>query len=145
MTAVGIGVHPRLVTVTDRRSDFVADADAAKRQVARSDRLGKLHQIGLHAIVFEREQLAGPAEAGNDFIGHKQHFVLVTDFANTREVVIRRHDNATGALHRLGNEHGNRFGALAQDLLFQFVGRGNTLRATIFGPGSGKDRGREYG
>ena len=44
------------------------------------------------------------------------------DLADTRKVVVRRHDNAAGTLYRLGDEHRHGFGSLGENFLFQLVG-----------------------
>lgn len=58
-------------------------------------------------------------ETRHDFVGDQQHAVAVADFAHERPVVRGRHDHAARTLNRLGDERGDRVGALEQDLALE--------------------------
>ncbi len=124
---VGVGVHPHPLVGVEGGGDAVADADAAERHVARRDRLGELHDVGLDAPVVEGEEGAGAAEAGDDLVGDEQHVVAVADLADAGEVVVLGHDDPARPLHRLGEEHRDGVGALPLDRPFQLVGGRDAL------------------
>ena len=98
---------------------MIADADAATWEVARRDRLGKLHDVRRHTPVLEGEPLPGPAESRDDLVGGEEHIVPVADLADAREVVIGRDDDTADPDHWLGEKHGDGVGAFAQDGLFE--------------------------
>ena len=58
--------------------------------------------------MFEREPLAGAAEAGDHLVGDQQHLVAVADLAQAGEVVVGRRVDAARALDRLGDHRGDR-------------------------------------
>src|ERR1019366_4948898 len=76
-----------------------------------------------HAPVIDGEPLAGAAPAGHDFVGDEQDAVAVTDFADTREVLGRRHKDAVGADD--GLEDDGRDVALIADHVLDVVGAGD--------------------
>ena len=98
------------------------DGGGPEGDVARGDALGKAPQISLHAPQPRTEHVAGAPEAGDHLVGDQQHAVAVADFTYPRPVVRRRHDDAAGALDRLGDECGNRVGALKDDLALEQLG-----------------------
>ena len=127
MGAVGVGVHPGLAALLHRVRDLVADADAAEGEVARRDGLGELDHVGLDAPVLQAEHPAGAAEPGDDLVRDQQHVVPGADLADAREVVGLGRDHAAAALHRLGDEHGDRLRPFGEDGLLQLVRRGDAL------------------
>ncbi|MCY1217940.1 hypothetical protein D9M72_298710 [compost metagenome] len=125
MSGVGVAVHERageVAVVGEGLLDAFVDHGGAKGDVTGGDALGQAHDVGLHAPQAAAEHLACAAEAGDDFIGDQQHAVLVADLADQRPVVLRRHDHATGALDRLGDEGGHGVRALELDFPLQQVG-----------------------
>ena len=48
----------------------------ADRHVAARQRLGEQHHVGLDAPMLDREELAGAADAGLDFVGDEQRAVF---------------------------------------------------------------------
>ncbi len=81
--------------------------------------------------MFEREPAAGAPEPGDHFVGGKEHIVPVADLADTREVVIGRHDDTTNTDHRLGEKHRHRLGPFPQDCLLKLVGNRHAIRRAI--------------
>ena len=61
-----------------RVHDLGAADDAGQRHAA-GQALGDADQIGLDVVMLHREQLAGPAEAGLDFVGDQHDAVFVAD------------------------------------------------------------------
>src|SRR5579859_2144432 len=63
--------------------------------------------IGIDAVMLISKHFAGAAEAGLDFVGDKEDAVLVENLLHFFEVIRRRHDDATLAHYRFGNESGD--------------------------------------
>jgi hypothetical protein len=80
--------------------------DGRQREAAR-ERLGRRHQVRLHAIMLHGEELAGAAEAGLDFIGDEQDAVLVAERAQLHHQFLRRDVEAAFALHGLDDDGGH--------------------------------------
>ena len=142
MSAVGVRVHPRNWRLIDHSCDRVAHTDAAEREVAGCDRLGKLHDVRRDTPVLEREPLPGSPEPGDHFVGGEEHLVLVADFADAWEVVVGRDDDTADADHRLGEKHRHGVGAFSKDRFFELVGHRTPYdvppaRAARYGYGAG--------
>ena len=120
-------MHPALAWrhAVDHLANGVGHANAAERDVAAGNALGKLHDVGLDAVVLEPEPLARSSEARDHLVRNQQHVMAIADLADAGEVVRRRHDHAARALHRLGDEGGDRVRALAKNRGFELVGRGH--------------------
>ena len=73
MARVGIGVHPALFDrrIHDHLADRVGDLNAAQRQIAAGDALGKGHNIRLNAPAVEAKPFAGAPKTGNHFVGNQ--------------------------------------------------------------------------
>ncbi len=72
--------------------------------------------------MFEREELAGAADAGQHLVGDEQHAVAIADFADARVVARRRHGGAgRRAADRLGDERGDVLRPGFEDRGFQSV------------------------
>ena len=84
-------------------------SDAGERQAA-GDRLRHGHQVGLDAVVLDREQLAGAAEAGLHLVDDEQDPLAVADRAQPLEELRRRGDEAALALDGLDDDRGDRLG-----------------------------------
>ena len=54
-------------------------------------------------------------ERGDHLVGDQQHVILVTDFSDTRKIVVLRDDDAARALDRFSQEHPDRVGPFAQN------------------------------
>ena len=126
MGTVGVGVHEGLAALIHSAGDLIAYANAAKREIAGSNRLGELYQVGFDTPVFQTKHFACTTETGDHLVGNQQHLVLIADFPDTRKIVVLRYYHATSALDRFGNEHGDRLGAGLLDCFFQFVCRVDT-------------------
>ena len=104
-----------------RQRDRVADVGAADRAVAGrvhdlrlaeharerqpgGDRLGDRDQVGLDAVVLDREHPAGAAEAGLHLVDDEDDPVPVADRAHAREELRRRDDEAALALDGLDDD-----------------------------------------
>ena len=125
MAGVGEAVQPGLIL---RRAvhgveDAVADLDAAQRQVTAGDPFGEGQDVRFDAETVQREHLAGAPEAADHLVGDQQNVVLVADGAHTRKIVVRRHEYAADALHRLGDHRGHRLRPFTQDRLLQIARR----------------------
>ena len=99
-----------------------AHRGGAQRHIARGDALGQAPHVGVHTPEPGAKHLAGAAEAGHHLVGNQQHAMTVAHRADQRPVVLGRHDDAAGALHRLGDEGGHGVGALEDDLALQQLG-----------------------
>ena len=71
---------------------------------AAGDRLRDGDQVGLDAVVLEREELAGARKAGLHLVGDQADAVLVADRAQALEKRLRRGQEATLALDGLDDD-----------------------------------------
>ena len=78
---------------------------------------------GLTIPMVDGEPLAGAAPAGHHFVGDHQHAVAVADFAQAREVLGRRNEDAIGADDGLEDDGGDV--ALVADHVLDVVGAGD--------------------
>ena len=76
---------------------------AGERKAGR-DRLGDGHQVGLDAVVLDREHLPGAAEAGLHLVDDEDDPVLVADPAQPAHELLGRDDEAALALHGLDDD-----------------------------------------
>ena len=85
--------------VADGGGDVAASNGGGEGEVAAGEAFAQSEDVGHHISVFEREQFAGAAEAGGDFVENQQHTVLIAQAAGTAQVfgVIEIH--AARALH----------------------------------------------
>ena len=104
---IGIGVEGRVRRARreDRRVDqLLARPHAGQRIEAVGDGLAEHDDVGLHAEVLDRPQLAGAIEAHLDLVDDQQDAVLVEHALQLDEEVLGRNDVAAGALDRLDVE-----------------------------------------
>ena len=100
----------------------VAHHHATHGHVAGGQTLGDWHQIRLQVVVLAAEPFAGAAEAADHLVGDEQNVMPGEDLANARPVAVWRHDDAAGALNRLGDERRDLVVAQRADLFFQLIG-----------------------
>ena len=80
--------------------------EARAEREAAANALGRRHDVGRHAILFVREQRAGPAIAALDLVEDQQQPALVACLAQAGQEFGRRGAQATLALYRLDEEAG---------------------------------------
>ena len=68
------------------------------------------HQVGLDAVVLDREHPPGAAEAGLHLVDDEEDPLAVADRAQPLHELRRRGDEAALALHRLDDDRGDRLG-----------------------------------
>ncbi len=122
MPRIGVAVIDRAERVLvglEARFDLVVDDAGAEREIARRDRLGEAHDVGLHAPGARSRPGAGAAEAGDDLVRDQQDVVLVEQRTELGPIGGGRHDDAAGPHHRLGDHGGDGIGALELDLLLE--------------------------
>ena len=90
-----------------RVHDLGAAGDRADRH-AGAERLRGDDQVGNDAVVLDREQAAGAAEAALHLVGDHDDAVRVAQLANAPEEARRHRDEAGLALHRLDDHRGDR-------------------------------------
>ena len=110
-TAVPIGLALKVEWVEPggkifRVDQLLARPHAGERIEAVGDGLAEHDDVGLHAEVLDRPQLAGAIEAHLDFVDDQQDAVLVEHALQLDEIVRRRNDVAARALDRLDVEGG---------------------------------------
>ena len=106
------------LTVTNTRGYQVGTKGGCQGHVAAGNRLAQTKNIRAHIRMLQREQFAGTAKAGGDFIKDQQHPVLVTQGTHRLQVGGVIHPHAAGALyHRLQNHGGNLLMMIRQHLL----------------------------
>ena len=99
----------------------------------------------------DMDRITAATEAGYHFVGDQQHVVLPADPLYFRPVAARRHDHASGCLHRLTDKGADLVRPDAQNLLFQGAGGANTEILVVQpgavrpGPGSHDVRHSGYG
>ena len=106
----------------------------AERQIAAIDAFGRADHIRGDARVLNGEHLARPSETGNDFIGHHEHIIFVTDRPDTLEIFRGKGDAATASQHGFGNKEGNGLRPFFENDLFQHIRTGEgagRLRSTL--------------
>ena len=118
-----VGVAVREVVVLEVVGDLGCGGAEAERNIGRGDALGGDEDVGLHVPVIDGEPLAGAAPAGHHFVGDQQHAVAIADFAQAREVLGRRNEDAVGADDRLDDDGGHI--ALVADHVLDVVGAGD--------------------
>ena len=120
----------KLLTFLDEPlRDAVANHHAADRQIAGRERLGHRHEVGPGTEVLAAEPLTGATETADDLVRDQQDAVPVADALDLGPVTFWWHDDATRALHRLGDECRDAFGPEREDLLFQrLCGRETEVR-----------------
>ena len=106
----------------DRLDDLFGHDDGTDRQIGRRERLGEAHRVRLDAEGLGPERIARAPEATDHFIGDEEDVVLLQDRLDRLEVAARRDDDATGALHGLGDERRHRVRILFQDQRLEFGG-----------------------
>ena len=136
MAAVGVDV---VVAVEGRRG--CARSPSAPEDVARGQRLGHGHDVGLDAPVVDAEPL--PVRPNRDHLVGDEHDVVArADLAHALEVAARRDLDAVGLRDRLDDERGDELGPLVEDLLLEQLGaRGAQRRARSRGHAVGGRRG----
>ena len=96
---VGV-VPPKKPLQTASEAMVIAErADAARQALAAG------HDLGLQAVVLDREHLAGAAEAGLDLVGDQQDAALLADLVEPVPPLLRRRE-ATDGLDGLGDQRG---------------------------------------
>ena len=68
--------HGAVHAIEELVENALAREHRADRHVAARQRLGEQHHVGLDAPMLDREELAGAAEAGLDFVGDEQRAVF---------------------------------------------------------------------
>src|SRR4029079_15304808 len=101
-------VQERLRALQERLDQAVGHEHPADRRVAARQALGEGDEVGLEAVPLRAEPLTETAEGTDDLVGDEQHAVAVTDLAYPLEVAGRRPETATGVLHRLEVDRGDR-------------------------------------
>ena len=97
-------MHDRPVHAIEQLVEYpFAGEHGADRNMSAGERFGDQHQVGLDTPVFEREEAAGAAHAGLDFVGDHQGSVLAAQRERLREIVVRGQVYAL-ALDRLDHE-----------------------------------------
>ena len=117
--AVGVAMVEFAPLLDQHLGDPVAHHDAAQRDVAAGDCLGKRHQIGLVAKFFIRKPVTQAAKGANDLVADQQNAVFVHNALNFGPVGGRWNDDTARPLNRLGNERGNFVGTQRQNLFFE--------------------------
>ena len=137
--------------------DGLGDQGGRDRHVGARERLGHGHDVGGDAVGVATEHVAGAPETGDDLVGHHQDVMLFQHRLDLCEVAGRRHDDAAGALHRLGEEGGDGVGAFAGDQGFEvgdqpidhlfvgLAGMGRVIKARAAGAQHACDRQVEVG
>ena len=74
--------------------------------MAARQRLGEQHHVGLDIPVLDREEAAGAADAGLDFVGDEQRAVFAAQRSGARQELVGGHVDAL-ALDRLDDEGGD--------------------------------------
>src|SRR6266852_6021164 len=69
--------------------------------------LGGDQDVGLDALMLDREHLAGACESGLHLVGDEEDSVLVENFLDLAEVVLWRDQDASFAQYGFGNESGD--------------------------------------
>ena len=107
MTGVGIAVVEFTTLVNQYVGYAVRNHHTTDRQVARRHTLGHRHQVGFEIQQVAAKPVAGAAETTNHFVYDEQDFVLSANFLHLAPVAVGRHNHATSALDRLGDERRN--------------------------------------
>ena len=104
---------------------FIGQKGADREPAAKT--LGRRHNIGLHVRPFIAKQLAGPANAGLNFVKHHKQAKLVGRLAHPFKVAIRRLADPAFALNGLKQNTAGVFGnAIAQ---FIEIAKGHPVKA----------------
>ena len=98
--------HRAIHAIEDLVEDALARQQRADRHVAAGQRLGEQHHVGFDIPVLDREEAAGAADAGLDFVGDEQRAVFAAERGRARQKLIGGHVDAL-ALDRLDDEGGN--------------------------------------
>src|SRR5947199_9226975 len=90
----------------ERLPDLGRAAEGAQRHHAAAERLRQAEDVRLDAVVLDREELPGPAEAGLDLVRDEERAALRAEPPNAGDVVVGREDHAALALDRLQDNGG---------------------------------------
>ena len=131
MAAERVTVQEDRALGEERLGQAVGHEHAAQGGVARRDALGERDDVGGVAVALRAVPVAQPAEGADHLVGHQQHPVAVADLAHPGEVAGRRHQRATGVLHRLQDHGGHRLGALHLDAQRDVVGAAQRARVEL--------------
>ena len=126
-------MHPGGTALVHHVGNLIADANTAQREIAGSDGLGKLNEVGLNAPVLEAKHFSGSAKAGDHLVRYQQHIILIANLPDAGKIIILRNDNTAGTLNRFGNKHGHCIGAFLQNFLLKFIGGRNALAFGVLG------------
>ena len=128
-----------------RRVHDLRLAEHARERQAGGDRLGDGDQVGLDAVVLDREQLAGAREAGLHLVDDQADPVLVADRAQPLHELLSRGQEAALALDRLDDDRRDLLGRhLRDEELPQLGERGARVgAAVVLREGRAVDLGRE--
>ena len=92
---------------TESSAGLFRDEEAAHGQTA-SDAFGKGDTVGLDVVVLEREERAGPADAGLDFIDEQEPVVLFAVFGDRLHVLLVEDVDAAFALDQFHHDGADR-------------------------------------
>src|ERR1044072_2073574 len=85
----------------------VRTRDASPKRQTRRDTLGDTNDVGLHAVVVQREHLARATHAALHFIDYQEDAVLIADSSYLFEKTSRRRNVAAFALYWLDYNRGD--------------------------------------
>lgn len=120
-----------IAAIRDALIDRIGHEDRAHRRIARGQAFGDRHQVRLDAFAFAREERAGAAEAGDDFIGDEKNIELAAGFAHRFQPALGRHDHTARTLDRLAEKRGDVVRAEFRDLRFERLHRRRDERGVI--------------
>ena len=102
--------------------DFLRHRHRADRNISRRQALGHCDHVGFHADSLVAPPVAGPTEAGNDFVAHQEDAVFAADALDLGPIALRRDDDAAGTLDWLADERRDLVGPNFQDLVLDRLG-----------------------
>ena len=121
MPGIGARMHPAILGrhAVEHGGNLIGNHHPAQREIPAGDTLGERHDVRLDPPSAEGEPPSGASEAGDHLVGDKEDLVSRADFADLREIIVRRNDDSACALNRLRNESGHGVRAFVQDRLFE--------------------------
>ena len=123
ISAVGMAMDEGWRGCIDGLVYLVSHDRGGDRRISTAQALAGSHQVRDHAPVVDPEVEPGPAVAGDDFINDHENPVVIADFPDRAEVIVRRRQpRGGGAQDGFDDKGGDVFGACLADHALQFVG-----------------------
>jgi hypothetical protein len=114
-----------------------------KRRVAAAEPFPEADDIGHHAESVGCEKLPGAPHARDDLVENEEHPIPIADFAENRQIFLRRVDDAARVSDGLHNDRGHGGGILHFDHVFHNGGASDTAVGILLAEGAAVARRRK--